>query len=396
MIKYYHSGQVGAPELRVQQTSLRNLFDAIFVTGFNVTAVDSITRVGQVATVGINAGHYFENGDIVEVSGADQSEYNGDFVVFNKTISSFDITVSGSPVSPATGSLITKIAPVGWTKYLEVGNKTIYQYPGGQQYYFVLNEDTCTELENYYAGNAPGVTAKVYLAESIIDIDNYENPTELAYLRKGGWTLNDGPYPWHVVVSDRGFYFANNWTSVTGYDLDLHYLGEFNSFLPSDSFNALAAGHTNYTSSSYGWTSMGNYNPMDKVYPPTIGIDQEDPTGIHILRNYLSEEGTAYAKNVQLPLITYSPRAVGSVESIVNFYNPIDNSIILLKSFIKEYAGIRGSLAGLYYPAIKDDVIPLPTILRDLEIGGIDRDILFLPIYPNGMAGIDLTGPWYD
>ena len=125
MIKYYHSGQVGSPDLMVQQTSLQNLFDAVLVNGFNITAVDSITRDEQIATVNVNAGHHFENYDIVEISGSDQPEYNGDFVVFNKTISSFNITVSGSPVSPASGSLISKIAPAGWEKIASETNRAV-------------------------------------------------------------------------------------------------------------------------------------------------------------------------------------------------------------------------------------------------------------------------------
>lgn len=69
-------------------------------------SITGITRVGQVATAVAAASHSLSNGDVVEVSGADQPEYNGTFVIFNITATDFDYTITGSPVTPATGTLL--------------------------------------------------------------------------------------------------------------------------------------------------------------------------------------------------------------------------------------------------------------------------------------------------
>jgi len=72
--------------------------------------VESITRSGSTATVRIFGHGYSAGGnpDQVLVSGADQPEYNGIFTVANVTPSTFNITISGTPASPATGVIICR------------------------------------------------------------------------------------------------------------------------------------------------------------------------------------------------------------------------------------------------------------------------------------------------
>jgi len=67
--------------------------------------VSSITRTGAVATVTSATPHGLFNGFRVRISGAAQTEYNGDFVATATGPTTFFYTVSGSPATPATGSL---------------------------------------------------------------------------------------------------------------------------------------------------------------------------------------------------------------------------------------------------------------------------------------------------
>ena len=64
----------------------------------------TITRSGSTATVTCN-GHGYVNGDLVTIGGATQPEYNGIFTIANVTINTSTYAVSGTPASPATGSL---------------------------------------------------------------------------------------------------------------------------------------------------------------------------------------------------------------------------------------------------------------------------------------------------
>ncbi|MCX8157631.1 MAG: Ig-like domain-containing protein, partial [Verrucomicrobiae bacterium] len=75
--------------------------------GRGAQPVLSITRSGTTATVTIFSHGYTAN-DHVLISGADQPEYNGRFVVNSVGASTFTITVSGSPATPATGNIICR------------------------------------------------------------------------------------------------------------------------------------------------------------------------------------------------------------------------------------------------------------------------------------------------
>jgi hypothetical protein len=64
----------------------------------------TITRSGSTATVAHTA-HGMVNGDKVVIYGSIQNEYNGIKTISNVTINSYDFTVSGTPATPATGTI---------------------------------------------------------------------------------------------------------------------------------------------------------------------------------------------------------------------------------------------------------------------------------------------------
>jgi hypothetical protein len=69
--------------------------------------VESIVRSGSTVTVTI-FGHGFTSGDQVQISGADQPEYNGIYSIAGAANSTFSYTVAGTPDSPATGNIIAR------------------------------------------------------------------------------------------------------------------------------------------------------------------------------------------------------------------------------------------------------------------------------------------------
>ena len=65
----------------------------------------TITRSGATASVG-HTTHGMLNGDIVVIGkGVDQVEYSGAHAITNVTTNAYDYTVSGSPATPATGTI---------------------------------------------------------------------------------------------------------------------------------------------------------------------------------------------------------------------------------------------------------------------------------------------------
>lgn len=65
----------------------------------------SITRSGSTASVSHTA-HGMISGKQVEIKGADQNEYNGSKTISNVTTNAYDFTVSGTPATTATGTIV--------------------------------------------------------------------------------------------------------------------------------------------------------------------------------------------------------------------------------------------------------------------------------------------------
>ncbi len=78
---------------------------ALLLNGLNAAVTVTITRISSTATVAQTA-HGLTAGDQVYVSGAVQTAYNGlQIVATTPTANSWTFTVSGSPTTPATGSI---------------------------------------------------------------------------------------------------------------------------------------------------------------------------------------------------------------------------------------------------------------------------------------------------
>lgn len=70
----------------------------------NTLNITSITRVGTTATVTTPSPHLLASSMQVTIAGAAQSEYNGAFIISVISATQFSYTISGSPVTPATGT----------------------------------------------------------------------------------------------------------------------------------------------------------------------------------------------------------------------------------------------------------------------------------------------------
>lgn len=79
--------------------------------GYHSYAVTGITRSGSTATLTTSVTHTMETGDTVIVAGADQAEYNGTFTITVINDTSFTYTVTGTPATPATGSITLQGGP---------------------------------------------------------------------------------------------------------------------------------------------------------------------------------------------------------------------------------------------------------------------------------------------
>jgi hypothetical protein len=70
------------------------------------SAVSSLTRSSQVATITTTLPHDYNPGDYIHVKGADQAQYNGYFYAITASGSTITYAVTDSPATPATGTII--------------------------------------------------------------------------------------------------------------------------------------------------------------------------------------------------------------------------------------------------------------------------------------------------
>lgn len=79
------------------------------LTSQTAISVASITRSSQTATATVTLGHGFHNHAYVVIAGASQSEYNGTYQITVTSPTVFTYTVSGSPATPATGTITAQL-----------------------------------------------------------------------------------------------------------------------------------------------------------------------------------------------------------------------------------------------------------------------------------------------
>lgn len=97
------------PEDTIFQTQAGNeyiVIDQDYEITEQTLSVASITRVGSVATTTtVASDHHFTDNMTVTTAGADQTEYNIAAVINTTGLDTYDYEVSGSPATPATGTI---------------------------------------------------------------------------------------------------------------------------------------------------------------------------------------------------------------------------------------------------------------------------------------------------
>ena len=170
-VKYFSSGMTGAPQIANNWGDLVTRLDACLINGFALKAIDTLTFADGIATATISSGHAYRPFQVVEIAGAEQTEYNGQFRVLTATMTTFTYAVTGTPVSPATTAtnLSAKVAPLGWEKPFSSTHKAAYRSKNPQSPQNILLIDNSLKTPNYTTGWAKW--ANVGIVEDLSDID---------------------------------------------------------------------------------------------------------------------------------------------------------------------------------------------------------------------------------
>ena len=417
-VKYFNSGMTGAPQIANNWGDLVTMLDACLVNGFALKAIDTLSCVDGVATATISTGHAYQQEQVVEITGADQPEYNGKHRVIAATTTTFTFAVTGTPVSPATTatSLSAKFAPLGWEKAFAGTNKAAYRSknPASPQNLLLIDDSLKT----------PGYTttwakwANVGIVEGLSDIDTIvgaqapfdpNNPTQnwnQVQANQWGWykwyrartsgydnsgDSGGGNRNWVLIGDDRLFFlFVTNAAAYGWYGRNGYCFGDLISFKPADDYaTVLAADDIYWSNNSAGYSSYpGQYTGY--------GLTQSlEFTGKVLLRNH-----TQLGNPVRFGLTSLNTNNSSQVcgRGPMPFPNGADFSLWLLPTYVREESGhMRGLMPGMLWMP-QDRPYSDQTIV-DNVVGQAGKKFLLVRMqYSSETEGaqiaFDITGPW--
>lgn len=362
-VKLFESTQVGAPSLSGTAGNLISLLDACLVNGFNLQTLDSITRVGATATASRAAGANLREHDVVLHAGAAQSEYNGEFRIFNVTSTSYDFTVTGTPATPATGTITSKIAPLGWTKAFGGTNKAAYRSADvtGTQLYLRVDDS-----------NAKYAIAEGY--ETMTDVDTgtgkFADSTSLWHKSN---TADAALKSWTLHGDAAAFYLFTAWGTNSQYEG--YFFGDLVSFKSVDAYHCALIANNNTIPSNTGYGNQFS--------------DRSGSTsGKRLARDY-SQIGGA---------VVFSSRSFGYSFSLPIYPSAVDNGMHLTPVYVQGANNhMRGIMPGLFHPVHIYTTLPAHGVIIDNVPDAPGKRFFTQSAGQTAVEykyAIDITGPW--
>jgi hypothetical protein len=381
------STDTGAPRLSGTAGDIIALFDACLINGYNSKTVLSMVRTNQTVTVYFATAHNLAGDGVTKVliSGADQVEYNGIFKISNIQASSFDITVTGSPLSPATGTTITsKVAPVGWSKAFTGTNLGVYR----------SLESTATKL--YLRIDDTGtLSCRARGFETMSDVNNGSGlfPTDLQlsgglFIQKSN-SASTASRPW-ILVGDgfEFFFFSAAHGSYPTLFYSFHF-GDPASEMTSDPYGCLIYGGNADDTGQAPAFYCG-------VAPQSITTSLAAQAGHYYARIYNQLGGSVGASKLGSSGLGGTTIGYGGILTYPAQHN---NGLYIAPIVVSDTYVIRGQLKGLYQPLHRT---PLGNwILVDVSLSPINRRLYSIGTSVGtqgniltGEVHVDIDGPW--
>ena len=415
-VKYFNSGMTGAPQISNNWGDLVTMLDACLVNGFALKAIDSLTFANGIATATISSGHAYQPFQVVEIAGATQPEYNGQFRVLTTTATTFTYAVTGTPASPATTTtnITAKVAPLGWEKPFSATHKAAYRSKNPKSPQNLLLIDNSLKTPGYNTSWAKW--ANVGIVEEMADIDTIVGaqapydpnlPTKnwkQVVAGQWGWykwyharqagadTSGDGGggnRNWVLIGDDRIFYlFLTHQAGFKWYGRVFYCFGDITSFKPGDQYATVLAADDIY------WSDGNNVNyPGEKG---GYGLSQSlDFTGKVLLRNH-TQLGNPVRFGVTSLNTNNGQQICG--RGPMPFPNGADYSLWLLPTYVRQEDGhMRGMMPGMYW--MPQDRPYSDLTIVDNVVGQIGKRFLLVRTHydkdtEGAQIAFDITGPW--
>lgn len=425
-VKFYDSTMGGAPQLNNSWGAMTTVLDAVLINGFNLKPITTLSRVGALVTAQCSA-HDYRVGATVVIEGAVPAAYNDEFVVTAVTTNSFSFEVTGTPATPATGTMTAKVASLGWDIAFTGMNKRAYRSRAIESNRPYLRVDD--GLDPLYNTNYAKY-AKVTMAQGMSDIDTFvgarapfdpafQTRNEVAtgsgggvlngwfkwYYARGGENLRDsdgagdGLRSWCVVGDSRGFYIFNESLQSLG-GLGGKCFTDFDSYRAGDGFNTLLCAQDSYAPADFYKNEIDNegYRSADQKsrFSRTI-----DTTGKLLMRPF-TQVGSPKAVSFT-SLNTNNGQTLSGRTTGIRWPNGPDYGLILNPVTLCEGNHLRGKMPGMMWVHNDSPDLMHLSIIEGV-VGYASRRFLVVR-HSSGESSIygvtttatllfDVTGPW--
>ena len=364
-VKVFASTDSGAPVLSGTAGALIGVLDACLQNGYGEVTIDSLVVASDVATVTDSTGHGFTMlgavGPVVRISGATPAGLNGDWRITVTSATQFTFTTSGITDQTASGTIVVKRAPAGFTKAFSGTNLAAYRSDDvtGTRLYLRIDDGTTT-----YS------TVRGYEALTDINTGTGLFPAANGYLAKSS-AANTTARPWKLIGDGRLFYFFSNSDGASYFDSLV--FGDINSYKSGDAYHCWLCAAT--TSASYG-------NDLLKL----LGA----ATGSVLARSY-TQTGGVIGSSRYSHAISTSLGMGGSA-----YVNPVDNGFHAWPVEIWETTvTARGLAPGFWNPVHLTNTITDKTVVSDIpQLAGRSLWVVVVNTSTTNRAAFDITGPW--
>lgn len=114
---------IAAGELTTGSSVDRVFFSSVINPNNTKFTVSSMTRSGSTVTITTSTAHNFVDNDFVTISGANEAGYNGTWPAVTTLIPTiFNVNITGTPATPATGSITVFKSALTWNTEPVVGD----------------------------------------------------------------------------------------------------------------------------------------------------------------------------------------------------------------------------------------------------------------------------------
>lgn len=273
-----HAGQLGAPQMNGAAGSngqMLQVLDACLINGFNPQTVTTATKTATSATLTFGVSHGYEVGQLILVSGATDAALNGNHRIISKATNT--VTIDAVGVAVTTGTITTKVAPLGWQSIFGTTDplKRAYRSNSMQSSKTVLYLDMSLPTSHGYNTTNPAKRAMVDMCENMTTLGTQINSYTSAFNNRP--TIRNGKMFWYqcrgttkteavsvaqnrswiVVGNDKFFFLLNEWQFVNPYGQHLRDLFAFGDMLSMKG---------EVSASNCGWLGATSVNDADTIY----------------------------------------------------------------------------------------------------------------------------------